>query len=164
MQVMVKLVILRGKPTAGKSTAYASLKKKKEMKDWLFVDHCSLKDGLGKEFGKKSLFAILKVVMPSKKDIIIEEMSRESVNEYIGKEIKKYGYKIIVFQFEVSINTAYKRDIKRAKERWHPVMGKRLIKTLHIMHEKRFDNGAILVDCDKLGKREVVEFIIKKIK
>ena len=61
---MTKIAILRVKSTAGKSTAYANLRKRKVMKDWLFVDHCALKNSLGKELGKKSLFAVLKAVMP----------------------------------------------------------------------------------------------------
>ena len=158
-----KLVILRGKPTSGKSTAYASLRKRKEMKDWLFVDHCVLKNDLGKEFGKKALFAILRVVMPSKKNIIIEEMSREAVERFVGSYIKKHGYKIIVFQFEVSRKTAYKRDVERAKAKWHPHMGKKLVDEMHDIHKSRFDKKAIVIDTDKLGKKQVLDFICNKL-
>jgi len=70
-----RLVILRGKPTSGKSTAYANLRKSKFMKDWLFVDHCAFKTELGKDEGKKKLFSELRKVMLSEKNIIIEEMS-----------------------------------------------------------------------------------------
>ena len=55
-----RLVILRGKPAAGKSTAYANLRKNKKMKDFVFVDHCAMKTELGKEGGKKELFKELK--------------------------------------------------------------------------------------------------------
>jgi predicted kinase len=158
-----RLVILRGKPTSGKSTAYANLKKGKEMRGWLFVDHCFLKQNLGRELGKKSLFAILKVILPSKENIIIEEMSRETIMKYVGKYIKKYNYNIIVFQFEVSKEIAYKRDIQRAKEKWHPYMGKKKIDEMHKIHEERFDKSAILINTDKLGKRKVVEFILKRL-
>lgn len=157
------LVILRGKPTSGKSTAYANLRKRKEMKEWLFVDHCALKDSLGKEFGKKALFSILKIIMPHKRDIIIEEMSKETLMKNISNYIGKYGYKIIVFQFEVSREMAYRRDVKRAKEKWHPFMGKRKINELHKIHEERFDKSAVLVDTNKLGKRKVVELILNKL-
>ncbi len=132
-----KLVILRGK-----STAYAMLKKRKVMKCWLFVDHANLKTNLGKDLGKKSLFAVLKVVMPSKKDIIIEEMSEETLRKYINQYIKKYNYKIVVFQFTVRTKTAYKRDVKRAEDKWHPFMGKKKIKEMHKMHDERFDKKA----------------------
>lgn len=158
-----KLVILRGKPTSGKSTAWHNLRKRKEMKDWVFVDHCAMKTGLGKDLGKKSLFAVLKLVMPSKKDIIIEEMSEDTVRKYINHYIGKYDYKIITFQFEVSLKEAYKRDVQRSKERWHPFMGKKQIQEMHKMHEERLDQKAILIDCNKLGKRQVVEFILKEL-
>ena len=159
-----RLVILRGKPTSGKSTAYMNLRKRKEMKNWLFVDHCVLKDSLGKDFGKKALFSILKIVMPSRQNIIIEEMSRESIMKSLGKYVKKYNYQIIVFQFEVSKRVAYKRDVQRAKEKWHPYMGKKKIDELHKMHEEKFDKSAILVDTDKLNKGKVIELILKKLK
>lgn len=166
-----KLVILRGRPTSGKSTSFHNLKKREEMKDWIFIDFCNIKDTLGetlndkerKELGKKFLFAILKEALKTKKDIIIEEMSEDTVRKYISYYIKKYNYKIVVFQFIVSTKTAYKRDVKRAKDKWHPYMGKKWIDETHKMHDKRFDSNAILVDCDKLNKGQVVEFILDKL-
>ncbi len=159
-----KLVILRGRPTSGKSTAYENLRKSKLMKNWLFVDHCAMKTWLGKDLGKKSLFAVLKIVIPSKKNIIIEEMSKETIRKYIDSYIKKYDYKIIVFQFTVSTKTAYKRDVQRAKAKWHPKMGKKWIDETHKMHDERFDKKAILVDTNKLGKRQVVDLILEELK
>jgi predicted kinase len=158
-----KIVILRGKPTSGKSTAWHNLKKRKEMGDWLFVDHGTLKKNLGKELGKKSLFAVLKTVMPTKKNIIIEESSEKTLKKYISRQIKKYNYEIITFQFEVSLKTAYKRNIQRAKDKWHPLLTKKWIKHTHKIHEERFDKNAYLVDCNKLGKRQVINFILKKL-
>jgi tRNA uridine 5-carbamoylmethylation protein Kti12 len=159
-----KMVILRGRPTSGKSTAYANLQKKNEMKDWLFVDHANLKEKLGRELGKKSLFSVLKTVMPSKKNIIIEEMSEETVRKHIGSYIKKYNYKIVVFQFTVRTETAYKRDVKRAKAKWHPFMGKKKIKEMHDMHDERFDKNAFLIDTNKFSKKKVVDFVLEKLK
>jgi len=159
-----KLVILRGRPTSGKTTAYASLKKKKEMKNWVFIDHIFLKKMLGKEFGKKGLFALLKIVMPTRKNIVIEEMSREAVGKYLNSFIKKYKYDIIVFQFTVKTDTAYKRDVQRSKEIKYRPMGKRKINALHEMHDERFDKNGILIDTNKLGKGQVVNLIIKNLK
>ncbi len=159
-----KFIILRGKPTSGKSTAYANLRKNKIMKEWFFVDYCALKESLGKELGKKSLFAILKVVMPTKRNIIIEEMSEETIRKYINNEIKKYNYKITVFQFRVNTKTAFKRDIKRAKEKWHPFMGKRKIKEMHNLHDERLDKKTIIVDTNRLGKKKVIDLILKEAK
>ena len=159
-----RLVILRGKPAAGKSTAYAALRKHKKMKDWVFVDHCAFKTDLGKEGGKKKLFSELKKVVPSKKDIIIEEMSKESVMKGVGKEAKKYNYEIIVFQFEISLKKSKKRDVHRVLSKGHDrkfILDN--IEDLYKMHDERFDKEGILVDTDKLNKRQVVKFILKEL-
>ncbi len=166
-----RLIILRGKPTAGKTTAFHNLEKDEIMKDFIFIDFSSIKnkfknfpDKERRKLGKEFLFKKLKEIMPSKKDILIEEMSKETIKKYLKNEIKRYNYKIIVFQFEISLETAYKRNIKRAKERWHPLMAKEELKKLHKIHEERFDKNAILIDTEKLNKKEVVDFIVKKIK
>jgi predicted kinase len=159
------LVILRGKPAAGKSTAYANLRKKKAMKNWLFVDHCKLKEDLGKELGKESLFAVLKTVMPSKKNIIIEEMSEKTVMKHLGKEVKKHNYKIIVFQFEISLKKSRRRDYHRVIDKEHDrKFILKNIEDLHKMHDERFDKKGFLIDADKLSKRQVVEFILSELR
>jgi predicted kinase len=165
------LVILIGKPTALKTTAFHNLEKDKRMKNFVFIDFSSIKnkfenlpDEERKKLGKQTLFKKLKEVMPSKRDILIEEMSKETINKYLEKEIKKYDYEIIVFQFEISLETAHKRNIKRAKEKWHPLMTKEQLEELHKMHEERFDKNAILINIEKLNKKQVVDFIIKKLR
>jgi predicted kinase len=163
-----KLVILRGKPTSGKSTAFQSLKGKKKFKEWVLIDHPALKRWFehikDKELRKKALFAVLKEAMKEKKNILLEEMSEKTIKKYINYHIKKYNYQIITFQFAISLKEAYKRDVKRAKEKWHPFMGKKEIKKMHKMHDNRFDPSAILVDCNKLNKKQVVEFILKRLR
>ena len=162
---MRKLVILRGKPAAGKSTAYANLKKRKEMKNWLFIDHCKLKTELGREKGKIALMDELKKAMPTKKDIIIEEMSEKTLKKYIRYYIKKYDYKIITFQFEVSLKDSKNRDIRRVIDKGHDrKFILKNIKELHKMHDERFDKKAFLIDTGKLNKKQVVDFIIKKLR
>lgn len=158
-----RIIILRGKPTSGKSTAWHNLKKRKEMKDWFFVDHANLKNTFGRELGKLGLFAVLKVVMKTKKNIIIEEMSEKTLKKNIGYFLRKYHYRILVFQFEVSLEEAYKRNVQRAKDKWHPYIRKRQLESYHKMHEERFDKNAILVDCNKLGKKQVVDFVLKEL-
>ena len=91
-------------------------------------------------------------------------MSEETVRKYINKYVKKYNYKIIVFQFTVKTETAYKRDVARAKAKWHSFMGKRKIEEMHKMHDERFDKKGILVDTNKLGKKQVVDLILNKLK
>ena len=62
-----KLIILRGKPTSGKSTAFHNLRKDKRMKDFIFVDFCYIKgmlenlsDEERRNSGKEILFFIMK--------------------------------------------------------------------------------------------------------
>ena len=117
-----------------------------------------------KDLGKKSLFEILKIVMKTRKNILLEESSESTLMKYVGKWIKKYRYDIVTFQFEVSRKVAYKRDVQRAKDKWHPFMGKKLVDDLHNYHEEKFDKRGILVDCDKLSKRGVVNFIMERLR
>ncbi len=161
---MPKIVILRGRPTSGKSTAWQNLKKRKELKKWKFVDNAGMKHKLGKERGKIALMEALKEEMRNQENLIIEEMSEKSLKRYIRYYIKKYEYKIITFQFTVSTKTAYKRDVQRAKDKLHPKMGKKWIKEMHEWHDKRVDPKGIMVDADKLNRKQAVDFIIKKIK
>ncbi len=159
-----KLVILRGRPTSGKSTAWHTLKKNKSLKKWRFIDHVSLKNKLGKEEGKLALMEELKTAMKKKENILIEEMYEKTLKKYIKYYLERYNYKIITFQFFVSTKTAYKRDIQRAKEKWHPKMGKKRIKQMHDLHDKIADPKGILVDTDKLNKKQVVTLILKNLK
>ena len=128
----LRIVLLRGKPTAGKSTAFHNLLSDKRMDNWVFIDHPGIKNifhefenETKKRFGKHTLFYAIKQLLPLKKDIILEEMSRETLMSNLGKEIKKYKYKIIVFQFEISFKTALKRSEERrvgkeCRSRWSP--------------------------------------------
>ena len=166
-----KLVILRGSPTSGKSTAFHGLKNKKEMRGWLFVDFCNIKEMMGetlcdddrKHYGQRFLFAILKEAMKSAKNIILEEMSEKSLRRSINHFIKKYNYEIVTFQFTVRTDVAHKRDVQRAKDKWHPFMGKELVNKLHKYHDKNIDPNGIVVDTNKLGKKVVVDFILEKL-
>ena len=90
--------------------------------------------------------------------------NQKTLKKYINYYLKKYDYKIITFQFEVSKKEAYKRDVQRGKEKWHPTMGEKWIDDTHEYHEKKFDERGNLVDCNKLGKKQVVDFILKNLK
>ena len=168
-----RIVILRGKPTSGKSTAFQSLRNNPKMKGWIFVDHPALKrwfekvnteQGIG-EVMKKSLYSALNELFITSKNIIMEETARETLLKYSGDKIKKYNYQIIIFQFEVDLKNSKIRDVIRVskKEGIHTkVLGSRL-KTLHQMHNERFDPKAILIDTNKLNKKQVVNLILNKI-
>jgi tRNA uridine 5-carbamoylmethylation protein Kti12 len=160
----MKIIVLRGRPTSGKTTALRTLIKRKELKNWIIIDHSKIKGEFGKEEGKKRLYELIKKSMLSRKNILTEETSRKTLNKYLRYYIKKYKYKITVFQFTVSTKTAYKRDIKRGREKWHPTMGKQWIDKMHKLHDERLDHQGIIVDTDKLNKNQTVNFIIKKLK
>ena len=163
-----KLVLLKGRPTSGKSTAFHNLKKRKEMKGWIFIDFCNIKEILGetlgdedrKKYSKAFLFVLLKEAMKIGKNIILEEMSEETLRKYIDSSIKRRGYEIITFQFTVRTKTAYKRDVQRAKDKWHPKMGKKWVDEIHKLHDETASPEGIIVDTNKLGKRKVIEFIL----
>ena len=157
-----RIILLRGRPTAGKSTAFKTLKEKKKLKNTFFIDHCKQKEDFGTEMGKKVLYNTLKTLMPEKKDIILEEMSRETLNKHIKREMKKYNYTFLVFQFTVDTNKAYKRDIERSKGK--KPMGKKQIDEYHKMHDERFDKKGILIDTNTLNKEQVVKKIIRELK
>jgi predicted kinase len=163
---MSKIVLLRGKPTSGKSTAFANIKASGKLKNWVLIDFPKIKDMFSekdRELRKLALFSMLKEVMKKNKNILLEEMSRETIMKYIGKYVKKYNYKIIVFQFEIILKEAYKRNVQRAKAKWHPYIIKEKLKALHRMHDEKFDKDAVLVDCNKLNKQQVVKLILGKI-
>lgn len=165
-----RLVILRDKPTAGKSTTFKTFKKDRRLRNLIFVDFHSIKnrfdylsDEQRKKLGKEVLFSVLKNIMPAKRDILIEEMSRDTIQINIKEEIKKGGYVIVVFQFEVSLETAKIRNVVRAKEKTHPLMNAKQLERLHEMHEEKFDKKGILVDTNLIDKKQVVEFIVNKL-
>ena len=80
---MPKIVILRGRPASGKSTAFAKLKKRKEFDGWVLIDNCELKSWFNyleenKEIKKKALFALMKEVMKKKKNILNQMDSEDT--------------------------------------------------------------------------------------
>jgi len=166
---MRRLVILRGKPASGKSTAYASLKKSSKMKKWVFADHPAIKEMFSNlkertSWGKLVLFEVLKIAMESGKDIITEEMSEETLRKHINSHIKKNKYKIITFQFEVSKKKAYKKEAERRIKIGLKSRGKKWVDTMHKMHEQRVDKKGIVINTTGMGKKQVVNFILKELK
>jgi len=144
------------------------LKNKKQFKNWVLIDHPELKNWFkhvdDKKARKRALFAIMKQIMKEKKNILLEEMSEKTLRKYINYHIKKYNYKIITFQFTVGLKEAHKRDIQRTKAGKHEYFGEKKMQKYHKLHEKRFDKNAIVVDCNKLNKKQVVNYILKNLK
>jgi len=166
-----KIVILRGKVATGKTTALLNLRKRKEMKDWAIIDFNNLKyqfahlgDEKRKEYGKKSLMAILKVLMPMKVNILLDEMSESTLRKHISHSIRKYNYQIVTFQFTADIDESIKREAHRRKIIGKKPIGAKWVKKFHKHHEEKADPKGIIVDTSELNEGQVVNFILKEIK
>jgi len=172
-----KIVFLKGGSNTGKSTAFRNLKKLRKsgkMKGWIFIDSTEFKSWFSyledkREVQKTSLFALIKQLMKHKKNIILEEMSAKTTIKHVKNYIKKYNYQLITFEFIVkNIKTAYLRDIKRVKNKedrnQRKMLGENFILESHKIHQKKLDKNCIFVNTAKLGKRQVVEFILNKLK
>jgi len=166
-----KLVILRGGAACGKSTALYRLKKNKKFKDWAIIDNCSLKlqfENLGgekmKEYGHGALFFLLKTIMSTKRNIIVDEMSEKTLRKNINYYINKYEYEIVTFQFAVSVETAIKREVHRRESVGLKSRGASWVKRLHKFHEEKIDKNGILINTDRFDKKGVEKFIIKNLK
>src|SRR3989338_828633 len=170
-----KIVILRGKNASGKTTAFNNLKNyyhkdKNLFKNWIFVDNGAIKgmftnldDQNWRDYSKKIFLDVLKTILPLKRNILIEETYNEMLNRNFNKEIKKYNYQIMTFQFKVSLKNAILRDKKRVKEKSHQGLGEKKIKELRKFHQDHLDKEGIIINTDKLSKWQVINFVIKKL-
>jgi len=172
-----KIVFLKGGSNTGKSTAFRNLKKLRknaQMNDWVFIDSTEFKSWFNyledkRELQKTSLFVLIKQIMKNKKNIILEEMSAKTTRKHVKNQIKKYNYQLITFEFVVdNVETAYLRDIKRIKSKEDrnqiKALGRRFISDSHKNHQMKLDKGCIFVNTTKLGKKQVVDFILTKLK
>ncbi len=168
MKKRPKFVILRGLPSSGKSTALNHLKVLPAMKEWIIIHRSELKNWFHrledkKEIADIALFSMLKEVLDHKKDIIIDETSRDQVMRYIGNKITKNKYEIIVFQFTADIKTAIERDARRVADPNHPHFRRINFKKLAKFHEENFDKTAVLIDTSILNEKQVVNRILKNL-
>jgi len=166
-----KIVILRGAPATGKTTALHNLKKHKEMKNWIIIDFNRLKrqfehlgDEKRKAYGKQALFSILKILMAKKENIIFDEMSGETIRKNFRHYIKKYDYKLIVFEFSSNVKIAIKREAHRRKIKGKKPRGERWVKQTHKERIKLLEKGSIPIDTTNLNQKQVINFILKNIK
>jgi len=160
---MKKLILLSGRPASGKSTAFKTLKKHKKLNNWIIVDHPLIKKEYGKEEGKIKLNEALKEAMKTGKNILTEETSRKSLNKYLSYHLRKYNYEIIVFQFTVGLETAIKREAERRIKVGKKPHGAEWVREMHEMHDKRGHRKAYFIDTTNLSKKEVINFIFRKL-
>ena len=172
-----KLVLIDGMPTTGKSTTSYNLAKK--LPGWVFIDIWRIKDifeplGYSKDLDKQEMNVLRdiskettiklarEIIRKTQRNIILQEATMEFVKKKLGKDLKKYNYKIYTDQLKVPIKQAIKRNIKRKK----PTLG-----FLRGWDEERWENkiqkktkkGDIVVDTYEKNPEEVIKIILKEI-
>ncbi len=119
-----KIVIIRGKTTAGKSTISYELAK--NLSDWIYVDIWKIKEmfeplglkdrSVMNDISKKAIFKILRRVMRDLKlNIIIQESTQSKLKKILRKDLKEQDYKVYSFFLDVDMVDAIKRDVEREK-------------------------------------------------
>ncbi|HJX50810.1 MAG TPA: AAA family ATPase [Candidatus Nanoarchaeia archaeon] len=172
-----KIVLIDGMPTSGKSTTSYNLAKK--LPGWIFIDIWRIKDifeplgystDLDKEEAKKlidiskdtTLNITKEIITRTQRNIILQEITKESLQEKLAEDLKKHNYEIYTVQLTVPFRQAIKRNIKRKKptlnflKDWDEQRWEEKIK-------KKIKEGDIIVDTFKNKPEEVVKIIIKEI-
>lgn len=101
-----KIVIIRGKTTAGKSTI--SFELSKNLSDWIYVDIWKIKEmfeplrlkdrSIMNDIAKSAIFQILRRVMRDLKlNIIIQESTQSKLKKILRKDLKEQGYGVHSF-------------------------------------------------------------------
>jgi len=164
MKKQPRLVILTGKPISGKSTTYHNIRKLRALNKWIFIDHHEIEREVeDKEGTKQKFFFELWKALDTKRNIITEDTTRDQLMMYAGKLIQEYNYKVIIFQFEVSLEEAKLRNKLREKHWKHHLVEDEELEKTYAEKEKEFDKTAILINSEKMNKKQIVEFILKKI-
>ncbi|MBS3079578.1 hypothetical protein J4218_05640 [Candidatus Pacearchaeota archaeon] len=166
-----KIVIIRGKVTAGKSTTSYELAK--VLPRWIFIDQwkikemfepLDLKDRTPLRFiSKKAMILIMKeVIRKIGINILVQETSKEFVKKHLKNDLKKYNYDLYSFFLDIDLKNAIKRDIQREKPTMN--LGKK-IKTKEKWEKSKAqpERGDFIIDTGKYNAKEVVDIILKEI-
>jgi hypothetical protein len=166
-----KIVIIRGKVTAGKSTTSYELAK--VLPGWIFIDVWKIKEmfeplGLKDRTylissSKKAMTVIMKEVIRNMGiNILVQETTQKFIKKYLKEDIRNHNYKIYSFFLDNELEDAVKRDIKREKPTMH--LGRK-IKTNEEWKKTKGqpERGDIIVDTSKHNLKEVVDIILKEI-
>jgi tRNA uridine 5-carbamoylmethylation protein Kti12 len=174
---MPKIVLIDGLSTTGKSTTSYNLAKK--LPKWIFVDIWRTKDmfesiGYSASLNKKEADALMKIskeetirlareiIRKTQRNILMQEATLSLIKRKLGKDLKKYGYKIYNVQLVIPLSEMKKRDKKR---------GKPTLNLADYWTEKKYtdklerkNKGAdVVVDTTKNSEKKVVEIILKAI-
>jgi len=167
---MKKIIIIRGKVTAGKTTTSHELAK--VLPGWIFIDPWKIKEMFEplnlknreplKKASKKAMVEIVKVAIRDLGiNIIVQETTQSFLKKYLGKDLKKYNYELFSFFLDVELKDAIKRDIQREK----PTMNlEKEIKSeeewkKRILSEKK----DFVINTSKYKIKNVVDIILKQV-
>ena len=167
-----KIIIIRGKVTAGKTTTSHELAK--VLPGWILIDPWKIKEmfeplGLKdrsvlKNTSKKAMVLIMREVIRNLGiNIIVQETTQKFVRKHLRQDLKKYNYKLYSFFLDIDLENAIKRDIKREK----PTMGiGKSIKTRAEWEKAKAqpDKGDFVIHTGKHKIKEVVDMILSEIK
>ena len=167
---MKKIVIIRGKVTAGKTTTSYELAK--VLSGWIFIDAWKIKEmfeplGLKdrtilKDTSKKAMILIMKEVIRNLGiNIIVQETTQKFVKKHLKNDLKKHKYKIYSFFLDVNFKDAIKRDIQREK----PTQGlKKISQKKWEQTKAQPEKGDVIINTSKNSIKKVVDIILKEIK
>ena len=165
-----KIIVIRGKVTAGKTTTSHELAK--ILPGWIFIDPWKIKEMFEplelknrtslKNASKKAMLVIMKEVIRNLEiNIIVQETTVKYIKKYLGKDLKKHNYKIYSFFLDIDFKSAIKRDIQREK----PTMGLSKFKTEEEFSKKKAKphRGDLAIDTSKHSIKEVVKQILNEV-
>jgi gluconate kinase len=167
-----KIVVIRGKVTAGKSTTSYELAR--ILPKWIFVDPWNIKEMFEplnlkdrtplRSISKKAMLTIIKEVMRQMQiNIIVQETSRSYLKKYLRDDLKKYNYEVHSFFLDVDFEDAIKRDAQREKPTMDigkGVKNNEEWKKIKAQPEK----GDVIINTSEMELKEVINFIMKTIK
>jgi RNase adaptor protein for sRNA GlmZ degradation len=167
---MKKIVIIRGKVTAGKTTTSHELAK--VLPGWILIDPWKIKEmfeplGLEnreplKKASKKAIIEIMKVVIRDIGiNIIVQETTQKFIKKYLRKDIKSKDYKIYSFFLDVELKDAVKRDIQRDKPTMH--LGKGVKNEEEWKKRILPDREDFIINTSKNTIKQVRDIILKQI-
>ncbi len=164
-----KIVIVRGKVTAGKTTTSHELAK--VLPGWIFIDVWKIKEmfeplGLKDRTvlincSKKAMVLMMReVIRDLGINIIVQETTLSFLKKYLRNDLK--NYKIYSFFLDIDLQRAAKRDILREK----PTMGLgKRIKTQEQWEKQKGvpEKGDFIIHTGNKRVKQVVDIILKEI-
>lgn len=167
-----KLVLISGLVTAGKTTTSHELIRL--LPEWIFIDNWKIKEMFEPlqlkdrsemiKISKKAMIMITRELMRKmQRNIILQEAKKDFVKKHLGKDIKKYNYKLYSFFLDVDLKDAIKRDMQREKptmninkKGWSEEKWKK-------MRKAKPQKRDIVINTSKKNTEEVIKIILKEI-